>query len=68
MGGGGRGGGVGGACLRHVVNLIRQSKRWGAFKIYGEPESPKLKDGACVRYMVIRNRTMRGVFRICDES
>ena len=33
------------------------SKRGGLFKIYDEPESPN--EGACLRYMLNRNRPMR---------
>ena len=35
------------------------------FKIYGEPESPNKE--ACLRYMVNRNCSLRGVFKTCDE-
>ena len=35
------------------------------FEIYDEPEPPK--DGACLRYMMNRNREMKGVFEVEEE-
>ena len=44
-----------GACL---ISRTEIAKRGGVFKIYLEPESPN--EGPCSRFMLNRNRQMRG--------
>ena len=53
-----------GACVRYAMNRYRYRQMRGMFKICDELLSTYV---ACLRYMVNRNRHMRGVFKMYGE-
>ena len=42
----------------HTKDMMNRKRQMSVFKIYDEPESPN--EGVCLRYVISRNRHMRG--------